>query len=267
MTDQKVREDVFTADSIRLAGSVPSDYRIEVHPVLASTNATVKSLAAEGAPNGTVIFADRQTAGRGRLGRSFFSPGGSSIYMTLLLRPLFSSERAVSVTTFAAVAVARAIERVTELTASVKWVNDVWIGDRKVCGILAESALDPSGKELCYIALGIGINVNQTEFPEELCGIATSLSLECGRKIDRSRLAAALLCELYPLLSGDMPSGHLEEYRKRNLVLGRRITVITGDRCFTAVAKTIEDNGNLTVVCDDGSLECVCAGEVSLRIP
>lgn len=255
-----------TEASIREAGELSEEYRIEVYSTLESTNLTARVLAEAGAPNGTVVFADAQTAGRGRLGRSFYSPAGSSIYMTLLLRPHFSPEEAASVTTFAAVAVAHAIERVTGLHASVKWVNDVWIGKRKVCGILAESALSDAGKQISFVALGIGINVNQPEFPPELSEIATSLLLECGDAIDRFKLAAALLSELQPLLSGDAPKEHMDEYRERNLVLGREITVVTGGRAYTAVGKRIEDNGNLTVAFPDGKEEIICAGEVSIRL-
>ncbi|MBR2907115.1 MAG: biotin--[Clostridia bacterium] len=256
----------FSESSIRSAGESLEQYHIEVYPTLESTNLTARALAEAGAPSGTVVFADAQTRGRGRLGRSFYSPAGSSIYMTLLLRPRFLPEEASSVTTFAAVAVARAIERVTGLHASLKWVNDVWIGNRKVCGILAESALSPAGTGLSYVLLGIGINVNRDGFPEELSGIATSLLLECGRTVDRSRLAAVLLSELSPLLSGDAPRGYMDEYRARNLVLGREITVVTGDRSYVAVGKRIEENGNLTVICSDGCEKSICAGEVSIRL-
>lgn len=256
----------FSAESIREVCPLSDAYRIEVYPVLESTNRTMRERARLDAPNGTVIFADSQTAGRGRLGRSFFSPKGSGIYMTLLLRPRFSPELSWSVTTFAAVATARAIEAASGLRASVKWVNDVFVGEKKVSGILAESALDPSGKGLSYIALGIGINVNETAFPRELREIATSLALECGKALDRSRVAAYLLRELEPLLSGDAPSGYLDEYRQRNLVTGRRVTVISSDRSYTAVGKCIDDTGNLVVVCEDGSEQSICAGEVSLRL-
>ena len=257
--------DGFSPEAIRRAGRVSEAYRIEVHPVLASTNLTARALAESGAPSGTVVFADEQTAGRGRLGRTFYSPRGESIYLSLLLRPRFPVDRASSVTTYAAVAVARAIGRVTSLRPALKWVNDVWIGDGKVCGILAESALTTAGDRFRYVVLGIGINVNQAAFPEDLRGIATSLRLEAGEEVDRSRLAAALLSELEPLLSGDAPTGHMDEYRRRNLVLGRTLTVLAGDRSETATGKAIEDDGTLVVTRADGSEARISAGEVSIR--
>ncbi|MBO5270351.1 MAG: biotin--[acetyl-CoA-carboxylase] ligase [Clostridia bacterium] len=241
-------------------------YHVAVYPVLPSTNATVRALACDGAPTGTVIFAEQQTAGRGRMGRAFFSPPGSGIYMTVLLRPQLSPADASMITTFAAVATARAIERATGIAVSIKWVNDLWIGERKVCGILAESALDETGRRFSYVALGIGINVKETAFPPELCEIATSLEHECGASVDRVRLAGYLLEALSPLLDGEIPASHMDEYRRRSLILGREITVISGENRFPAVARRIEDDGNLIVQTADGREVRVVAGEVSLKV-
>ena len=241
-------------------------YHITIESVLPSTNRTVRALAEAGAPTGTVVFAEQQTAGRGRMGRSFFSPPYSGIYMTLLLRPQFSPMLSSQITTFAAVATARAIAHVTGLEPSIKWVNDIWIGEKKVCGILAESALDTAGTTFSYVALGIGINVTESAFPPEIRDIATALSSECGYEIDRTKLASELLKELSPLLSGKLPPPHMEEYRRRSLILGRSITVISGENRYSAVAKRIEDDGNLTVVTADGREIRVIAGEVSLKV-
>lgn len=254
-----------SADRIAAFGT-DARYRISVFPVLSSTNAFVKDLAASGAPTGTVVLAERQTAGRGRLGRSFYSPMGSGIYLTVLLRPRFAPRDASSVTTFAAVAVARAMERVCDVRAEIKWVNDVWINGRKVCGILAEATLASSGAAIDSIALGIGINVTESAFPEELLRIATSLERESGVRVDRNHLTALLLEELSPLLDGNAPSAHMDEYRRRSFVLGREITVVSGDRSFPATASRIEEDGNLIVLCADGREERIVAGEVSLRL-
>ena len=186
--------------------------------------------------------------------------------MTLLLRPRFSPDRAASVTTYAAVAAARAVERITGLSVAVKWVNDLFVNGKKLCGILAEAALDTEGKRLSYVALGIGINVTETAFPEELVPIATSIEGACGRRIDRNLLVAELLSELSPLLSGELPTGYMDEYRERNLVLGREVTVVSGDVRFHAFAKYIEDDGNLIVSLEDGSERRIVAGDVSLRL-
>ena len=186
--------------------------------------------------------------------------------MTLLLRPKHAFLNATAVTTFAAVAVARAIERVTDCTPAIKWVNDIFLGGKKVCGILAEGAIAPDGSGFDFVALGIGINVKETAFPAELSHIATSLEAECGGTVDRDRLAAALLDELAPLLLGEIPQTAMDEYRRRSLVLGRALTVVVGDRSFPATAVRIEDDGNLIVKTEDGREERLFAGEVSLRL-
>ena len=244
---------MLSAEQILRQCDCGDSYAVSVHPILASTNTTVRQLAAEGAVAGTVVFAEQQTGGRGRLGRSFFSPPGSGIYMTLLLRPVNAFAHATTVTTFAAVAVLRAIERVTALKPAIKWVNDIWIGRKKVCGILAEGAIAPDGSGFSYIALGIGINVQKTAFPEELSQIATSLETECGHEIDRNQLAASLLSELHPLLSGNLPSDTMDVYRWRNLVPGKQVTVLIGDRSYSAIADTIEEDGSLTVILENGT--------------
>lgn len=257
--------EALSEERIRALESLPSQCRVAIYPTLASTNETVRSLAAEGEPAGLAVFAERQTAGRGRMGRSFFSPAGSGIYMTLLLRPQIPPQRLYEITTFAAVATAKAMERSVGISANIKWVNDLWIGQKKVCGILAEAALQPDGKRLRYVALGIGINVKETAFPTELSQIATSLEAECGRRLDRNSIAAALLAELTPLLSDSLPGGFLDEYRRRNFILGHNVTVVAGDRTFEAVADRIEDDGNLIVILPGGREERICAGDVSLR--
>ena len=243
-----------------------SPYTVEVYPVLSSTNETARLLGASGAPSGRVILAERQTAGRGRLGRSFYSPDGSGIYMSVLLRPRFPVEYASRITTFAAVAAARAVERVAGIDVSLKWVNDLFVGKRKLCGILAESALDADGGGLSYVVLGIGINVLHTALPEELSEIATSIEDACGRRIDRNELVGALLTELLPLLSGEIPDGYMDEYRARNLVLSREVTVVSGGECFSAFVKEIKDDGSLVVTLPDGSEKRIVAGDVSVRI-
>ena len=241
-------------------------YTVEVYPVLPSTNETARLQGASGAPAGRVILAERQTAGRGRLGRSFYSPSGSGVYMSVLLRPHLSPACASQITTFAAVAAARAVERVSGIDVSLKWVNDLFVKGRKLCGILAEAALDADGKGISYVVLGIGINVLRTAFPEELSEIATSIEDECGRQIDRNELVGALLTELLPLLSGEIPDGYMDEYRARNLVLGRELTVISGGEAFSAFGKAIEDDGSLVVTLPDGSEKRIVAGDVSVRI-
>ena len=176
---------------------------MEIYDEIDSTNNRAKQLAMQGAAHGTVVLARQQTVGRGRFGRKFFSPENSGVYISFVLRPSLPAERAVMITSMAAVAVARAMERVADVKASIKWVNDVYLGTKKACGILCEAGLDFESGQMQYVVAGIGVNVGRMDFPPELREIATSISNECGRDISRSRFCAELINEmnaLYPQL-------------------------------------------------------------------
>lgn len=232
-----------------------------------STNRYLKELANAGVPEGTVIIAGRQSAGRGRLGRSFFSPEEKGIYMSILLRPEITLERSVLITSMAAVAVARAMERIGGITAKIKWVNDIFINNKKTCGILTEAGINASEGTLDYAVLGIGINVGVMEFPEELREIATSVSNECGFEVSKDVLIEEVLKELeawYPTL---WDGGFLEESRKRSLLLGKEIRVVDEthpEGGYPAKAVDINELGNL-IIERDGRLQILNSGEVSIR--
>lgn len=257
------------------------DMNIEIYPVLPSTNLTLKEKAAAGAPEGTVIIAEEQTMGRGRLGRSFFSPANTGIYMSILLKPELSPSDSTLITTAAAVAVSEAIEEITGENTVIKWINDIWIKRAsgkdyaKVCGILTEAAVSANNKYPDYIILGIGINVFEPEngFPKELTSIATSavnmLSATNGSDI-RNRIIAATLnkfMEFYPDLT---KRTFLDEYRKRSVVLGKKINIIENtlhpDISFVATAINIDDDCNLIVELEDGTRKSLYSGEISIRL-
>jgi len=234
---------------------------------LDSTNRYLKELAVGGAPEGTVIIANRQSAGRGRLGRSFFSPEEKGIYMSILLCPDISLERAVLITSMAAVAVANAIESICGIETKIKWVNDIFLNGKKVCGILTEAGIDNEKGALDYAVLGIGVNVGMMDFPEELKNIATSVSNECGSPVSKDALIDEILKELdkwYPTLSC---GSFLEESRKRSVLLGREILVldehVPGGR-YPAKAVDINGLGNLLIE-KDGAIQVLNSGEVSIR--
>ena len=232
-----------------------------------STNRYVKELAAAGAPEGTVVIANKQSAGRGRLGRSFFSPEEKGIYMSILLRPDIELSRAVLITSMAAVAVARAVERVSGIRAQIKWVNDIFLNKKKVCGILTEAGIDAERQKLNYAVLGIGVNVGTMEFPEELKKIATSVSNECGFDVKKEVLIDEILKELeqwYPTLWN---GGFLAESKERSILLGREITVIdetVPGGSYPAKAVDINELGNL-IIERDGVMQVLNSGEVSIR--
>ena len=239
--------------------------QIEIHDRLDSTNNRAKALAAAGAPHGTTVIADSQSGGRGRLGRSFFSPEHSGVYMTCVLRPECVPEKAGLLTSLAAVASARAVEKVSGAEVKIKWVNDLYLGDRKICGILSEAGLDMEAGRLEYAVVGIGINVKRMAFPPELREIATSVGNETGGDPDRNRLIAEILNGLEALYGSLETGDFLQESRERSNVIGRKVTVIEGGRTYPARALDIDDQGRLIIETENGT-SCLNYGEVSLRI-
>ena len=238
---------------------------MEIHKKLDSTNNRAKALAAAGAKQGTVIIAESQSSGKGRLGRSFFSPEHSGVYLTILLRPECRPDQAGLLTSLAAVATARAVEKTADVKADIKWVNDLYIGGKKICGILSEAGLDMEAGRLEYAVVGIGVNTARMTFPQELKDIATSIGNECAAAPDRNRLIAEILNETEALL-GDMKTGRfLEESRRRSNVIGRTVTVIEGEKRYPARAVDIDSQGRLVIETAAGRT-CLNYGEVSLKL-
>lgn len=238
--------------------------QLELHRTLISTNTQAKALAASGAPHGYLVIAESQTGGKGRMGRSFFSPEHTGVYITYVLRPRLLAERAVMLTSMAAVAVARAIEAVAEVDVGIKWVNDLYINGRKVCGILCEASMDFESGQLEYAVLGIGVNAAAMRFPQELRDIATSVENECGQSVSRSRLIAEISNQLNALYGQLESREFMAESRRRSIVIGRDIWVIRGDERFPARALDIDDSGSLVIQTEAG-VRRVNSGEVSLR--
>lgn len=238
---------------------------MEIYDELDSTNNRAKELALRGAPHGTAVLARRQTMGRGRFGRPFFSPEGSGVYISFVLRPQMQAERAVMITSMTAVAVAHAMERVAEVKASIKWVNDVYLGAKKACGILCEAGMDFESGNLQYVVVGVGVNVGFIDFPPELREIATSVSNACGRAVGRSRFCAELINELNALYPSLKTGAFMAESRARSNVIGREIDVLRGDERYPAFAEDIDDGGSLIVRRADGRREVLRSGEISVR--
>ncbi|MBO4831388.1 MAG: biotin--[acetyl-CoA-carboxylase] ligase, partial [Oscillospiraceae bacterium] len=204
-----------------LDGAIPPE-RIEVSRCVSSTLDVAKKLAEQGAPEGTVIIAQEQTAGRGRRGRKFFSPRDTGVYISILLRPALPAERAVLITTATAVAACDAIESVTGVSAGIKWVNDIFVSGKKVSGILTEASYSMESGCLDYAALGIGLNVYPPKggFPEEIAGTAGSI-LRSRQPDARSRLAAAFVRRFMEIYADLDSAGFVDEYRRRSVVIGK----------------------------------------------
>lgn len=237
-----------------------------VFPELDSTNRYLKELAENNVPEWTVVAADSQSKGRGRMGRSFFSPEGTGIYMSVLLKPEIALEKSVRITSMAAVAVAEAIEKVSGVRAQIKWVNDIYLNKKKACGILVEAGIDAMACKLNYAVLGIGINVGAMEFPEELQDIATSVANESGLTVSREELIAEVLKSLQKWYPSIHDGSFLMESKRRSVLLEKKIRVHNHDGSFyEAVAVDLDDMGHL-VIEREGQTELLNSGEVSVRL-
>lgn len=238
-----------------------------------STNRRVQELAQSGAPDGLTVIANEQTAGRGRLGRSFHSPKDTGIYFSVLLRPTCRPAEIVQITTWTAVAIARAIERTTGIRPDIKWVNDLIMGERKICGILTEMSVESETGTIQYVVVGIGVNVNQKidEFPEELREIAGSIAMAVGHPVSRAYLAACMIEEMDHLRSAwpDGRAAYLEAYRDMCISTGREVWVTdarhTGEYAKHGFSESVCDDFSLRIHYDDGAYENVSSGEVSVR--
>lgn len=232
-----------------------------------STNHTAKKMALEQASHGTVVLAEEQTAGRGRMGRSFHSPAGSGIYMSFILRPNLTNSDSVLITTAAAVAVARAIEQVTQIHTGIKWVNDIYVKDKKVCGILTEALTNFENGNIESIILGIGINFSTTVFgfPKDLQSKVGALFHEKPAGITRNQVAATVINHVMTLCENLHDRSFIEEYKQRSIVLGKEIEVIYGNTSELATAIDIDTNGGLIIKKTDKTIETLNSGEISIR--
>lgn len=242
-----------------------------VYDSVGSTNTVLKDLAANGSKSGTVVIADHQASGKGRRGRSFESPSGVGIYLSYLLKPQSGLNRISDLTSWTAVAVSDAIRNAYGLETSIKWVNDLLMNKKKICGILTEVTVEGESGFIDTCIIGIGINVNESSFPDELKDIATSISIESGGKIfERAKLAAEIIKSM-DRLKDNWPddSYYLERYRELNITTGSKITAfpITKDNSQgkSGTALEINEDFSLKVQFDDGSIEDLKSGEVSVR--
>ena len=230
-----------------------------------STNLWIKRLAKEGAPEGTLALAEFQSAGRGRLGRSWEVPEGTSVMMSILLRPKFEPQYAPMLTLVMGMAVAKAVKKLG-FDVSIKWPNDVVVSHKKICGILTEMGVR-DGK-IDYAVIGVGINVNIREFPEEMADKATSLYLESGREFDRSQIPGLVMEafeKYYEKFAATCDlSGLKEEYESILANYNQPVRVLAKEP-YEGVARGITDGGELLVEKTDGTIVAVSAGEVSVR--
>ncbi len=259
---------------LRYLGTAAPLYELEVLQEVDSTNTYLKRKAhelkaAKGDEDGPwrAVIASGQNAGRGRMGRSFVSPAGSGVYLSVFLLPKLSARQAVRITTAAAVAACRAIEAcVPDRPPKIKWVNDILIDGKKTCGILTEASIDLESGGMDWAIMGIGFNVYEPEggFPQELKTIAGPIATSRQRDL-RSRIAAAFLKQFHDICSDLDGGGFAAEYKRRSFLIGQPIHVIRSGEMRPATALDIDEECRLLVRYEDGSTEALSSGEVSVR--
>lgn len=244
------------------------DLDLTVLPTAPSTNALVREKANQGRPEGCVIVACEQTDGRGRYGRQFFSPIDSGVYLSLLLRPTaYSPQQATCLTAAAAAAMCQAIEAVTGQQPGIKWVNDIFLHGKKVCGILTEAAVGLETGTLNYMVLGAGVNLYPPAegFPEEIQSIAGSV-LERSCPEAKNRLVGEFLNRFWDFYTHPECRTYLEDYRSRSLAIGQNVTVLSAGRAVSAYAYGIDDDFRLLVRYENGDTEALSYGEIRIQL-
>ncbi len=234
-----------------------SGVEVDVFKNIDSTNNEAKMRARDGEKMPQLICAETQSAGRGRLGRSFYSPEGTGLYMSLAFEAKADMADALAITSAAAVAVAEAIDRLCGTRCKIKWVNDIYVGGRKVCGILAEAVLCGNKN---IIVVGIGVNCTTADFPDDIKERAGSIG-----NVDRNVLAALIAQKLLRYADDLRSRCWMDDYRARSMVVDKNITYIENGIARNAKALSIDDNGGL-VVNDDGRIKTLSTGEISVRI-
>ncbi|MGI6737216.1 MAG: biotin--[acetyl-CoA-carboxylase] ligase [Anaerovoracaceae bacterium] len=254
--------DILSEEAIRL--HLRHDIPLHLYDVLESTNSTAASLAMAGAPHGTTVIAGEQTAGRGRRGRSFYSPRDTGLYLSIVLEPTCDLTQSVLITAAVAVAVAEAVDTVSGRESRIKWVNDIYLDGRKVSGTLTEALTDFESGRVSHLVTGIGINCTTADFPDSAGPAAGSI----GGTLSRSRLAALVIDNVLDQTAHLAQRAFLDEYRRRSLVTGQPINVyrIIGGEPEPAVAVGIDDNAGLIVRYADGRQETLSSGEITIRL-
>lgn len=260
----KKENDILSEEAIRL-GLRKKEVTIEVKKEIPSTNQYLKQKGIEeDYEEGSVVVAESQSAGKGRRGRHFYSPGKCGLYMSVLLKPKKTAQESLKITAAAAVAVCRAVEKVCNVSLGIKWVNDLYLGEKKVCGILTEAVSDFETGDIELVVVGIGLNLKEPKdgFPEELGDIAGTV-LQEGEYVDRNLLVAEIVNQL---LEESEKDGIPKEYMERNIVPGREVLVAYGQQERTVFAKQILPDGRLLIENEQHEEEILPCGDVSLRI-
>lgn len=238
----------------------------EIFPELDSTNNYLKKLGSQGEKENKLVIALSQTGGRGRMGRSFYSPNGTGIYFSLLLHPEISAEKSLFLTVMAAVSVAETVMKYNKNDVKIKWVNDIYIDGKKVCGILTEGAVN-CNKKLDYAVVGIGVNVVAPEngFPDDIKDIATAIFPGNTEEYINEKIISDVVNRFFRMYNGD-DKDYISRYKEYSYLTGKEINIIQGDSTRPAIVIDITDDCHLLVKNEKGEIEEISSGDVSVRI-
>lgn len=243
-----------------------SEMHIEVLDCVGSTNDVIKELAAKGAKEGTAVVAKQQTGGKGRLGRSFYSPEDTGLYLSILLKPKMEITKVVRITTCAALAVCEAIEKATGRSPKIKWVNDVYLGGRKVCGILTEASLSVENGGVDHAVLGVGVNVYEPDggFPDEIKDVAGAVAGVRSADL-KNKLAGGIISSFMRYYKDIAQGGFREDYSRRLMWKGEEIYVISGENKTPCRMIDVDEECRLVTELPGGERRLISSGEISIR--
>ncbi|MWV44684.1 biotin--[acetyl-CoA-carboxylase] ligase [Paenibacillus sp. HJL G12] len=242
--------------------------KIKILETVSSTQEEARMMAETGSPEGSLVIAEEQTGGKGRMGRKWYSPKGKGVWMSLVLRPKQPMHYMPQLTLMTGVAVCRAVRKVAGVMAGLKWPNDLLVNGRKISGILLESAAEDEYVRYCIAGIGISVNLDAEDYPEELAGIATSLKIESGESIDRTALIAAVLEEfeiLYQLYQQEGFGPIATLWEALSVTLGKPVTVNTARGTVMGIAEKLDDSGALLVATGEGTHVPIFSGDVELK--
>lgn len=255
----RLSEDNDILNSEIVKSRLSNDIEVIYYPSIDSTNNQAKRLVSEGRNNTMLIICDEQTAGRGRQGKSFYSPALTGIYMSFVTHPMTALQNAVTATTAAAVAVCRAIEKLTDRKPKIKWVNDVYLDGKKICGILTEAVTDFETQTVTSVIIGVGMNIKTIDFPDDVENASC-----LGSNVKRADLIAEIANELYRINNSDY-SDFISYYRSHSMIIGEKINFIKNNMVTPATAIEIDSEGGLVVQLETGEIKTLRSGEISIR--
>lgn len=258
-------DDVLTKETVQTFLN-KTDLDLHVYETIGSTNTVLKEWAQKGYKEGTVVIAKEQTAGKGRMGRKFESPNDTGVYVSVLLRPKFSAQESLLVTTSAAVAIAEAVDELSGKESKIKWVNDIFIGDKKVSGILTEASINFETGGLEYAVLGMGINLTSPKngFSEEVKNIAGGIFEEMPEQI-RAKIVAKVLDNFFEIYDKLPNNSFIERYRKRSYLKGKEVSMTVGEKTEKGTVIDIDESARLIVKLENSEIKAFSAGEAMIK--